>query len=341
MKGTRLHDRHRIHLDVVDNGLPLLPHVPVFHPVPALAGLVHFEVFVLDVVDVCVSKVKRFSAHDRDDILAMVERGLVAPASLARRFADAIEDYTGPAEEEDFLRYNANLHRVQRDMLGVEASGSSPPRVDGGPLLSGRGAPRRGSQPRRAHRAALYTDLVLASANAAARTILQALMATKTYQYQSDFAKAYVAQGEARALLHVLKARGIRGARARARAHHDLHRTSRCSTAGARKGPATAKSRNRRRRRVAIPGSGPDHYREWGAWRIRSLRVSDIYRGANWKLVSDGEVPDDMADWEIQPCTVFTAAEDWVVYSALYVSGDERVRAAVVVKEVGSGGFMG
>ena len=121
-QGTRLHDRHRIYLDVVDNALPLLPHVPLYHPVPALAGLAHFEVLVLDVVDVCVSKVKRFSAHDRDDILAMVERGLVDPASLARRFADAIEDYTGPAEEEDFRRYNANLHRVQRDMLGVETS---------------------------------------------------------------------------------------------------------------------------------------------------------------------------------------------------------------------------
>jgi hypothetical protein len=58
-------------------------------------------------------------------------------------------------------------------------------------------------------RAALYIDLVLASATEAARTILKALMASKTYEYQSDFAKAYVAQGEARALLGVLKARGI------------------------------------------------------------------------------------------------------------------------------------
>jgi hypothetical protein len=62
-------------------------------------------------------------------------------------------------------------------------------------------------------RAALYTDLVLVAASDAARTILKALMASKTYQYRSDFAKAYVAQGEARgearALLHVLKARGL------------------------------------------------------------------------------------------------------------------------------------
>jgi hypothetical protein len=66
-------------------------------------------------------------------------------------------------------------------------------------------------------RAKLYVDLVLASVHEAARGILEALMANRNYEYQSDFAKRYVAQGrdegraegEARALLKVLKARGI------------------------------------------------------------------------------------------------------------------------------------
>jgi hypothetical protein len=66
-------------------------------------------------------------------------------------------------------------------------------------------------------RAKLYADLVLLSVGEAARAILEALMASGTYEYQSDFARRYVAQGEAQgeakgrahALLTVLAARGI------------------------------------------------------------------------------------------------------------------------------------
>src|SRR5271163_152248 len=68
-------------------------------------------------------------------------------------------------------------------------------------------------------RARFYGDLVLNSLNEAARRALEAMM--KGYEYQSDFAKKYVAQGRdegrvegraeeaARALLTVLRARGL------------------------------------------------------------------------------------------------------------------------------------
>jgi hypothetical protein len=56
-------------------------------------------------------------------------------------------------------------------------------------------------------RARFYGDLVLSSLNEAARQALEAMM--KGYEYQSDFAKKYVAEGEARALLAVLRARSI------------------------------------------------------------------------------------------------------------------------------------
>jgi hypothetical protein len=74
-------------------------------------------------------------------------------------------------------------------------------------------------------RAALYNDVVLMSLRAAARTIFEDLMANGTYQYKSDFAKRYVAQGRkegreegraegeaagrALAVLAVLGARGV------------------------------------------------------------------------------------------------------------------------------------
>jgi len=72
-----------------------------------------------------------------------------------------------------------------------------------------------------AERVALYNDIALTSLRAAARAIFEDLMANGTYQYKSDFAKRYVAQGrtegeargEARgrafAVLAFLNARGV------------------------------------------------------------------------------------------------------------------------------------
>jgi hypothetical protein len=65
--------------------------------------------------------------------------------------------------------------------------------------------------------ASLYADIVLATLPEATRHYLEALMALGTYEYQSDFARRYFAQGktegktegEAAALLAVLAARGI------------------------------------------------------------------------------------------------------------------------------------
>jgi hypothetical protein len=60
-------------------------------------------------------------------------------------------------------------------------------------------------------RAKLYYDLVYNSLNDAARRALEAMM--KGYEYQSDFAKKYVAQGRteeaAHNLLTVLRVRGF------------------------------------------------------------------------------------------------------------------------------------
>ncbi len=70
-------------------------------------------------------------------------------------------------------------------------------------------------------RARLYADLVLLSVDEAARAILEALMASGNYEYQSDFARRYVAEGvaqgraqgeakgRAHAVLSVLSARRI------------------------------------------------------------------------------------------------------------------------------------
>jgi hypothetical protein len=60
----------------------------------------------------------------------------------------------------------------------------------------------------------LYSDLILAAVSEAARTELEKLMTSGNYEFQSDFAKKYLAKGEAtgeaKALLAVLEARGLR-----------------------------------------------------------------------------------------------------------------------------------
>jgi hypothetical protein len=55
----------------------------------------------------------------------------------------------------------------------------------------------------------LYTDLVFTVLPAAARDCLEEFMTTTTHQYQSDFARRYFSQGEAKAVLAILDARGV------------------------------------------------------------------------------------------------------------------------------------
>lgn len=78
--------------------------------------------------------------------------------------------------------------------------------------------------------ALLYSDIVLAALPVAAQHFLEALMTTRTYEYQSDFARRHRSQGRAEAkvmaVLAVLDTRGIDvpdDARARITECSDLH----------------------------------------------------------------------------------------------------------------------
>lgn len=119
-KGTDVAVRHRHYIDIVANGIPFLLQAPLWHPVPEISGqLSHFALFALDIVDVVVSKLKRFSALDQSDIDAMIDRDLVPHDRLLERFRDAADIFSGDARAEDLPKYVANLHRVERDMLDV------------------------------------------------------------------------------------------------------------------------------------------------------------------------------------------------------------------------------
>lgn len=118
--GSRVAQRHRMYLEIVSSGLPFLPQSPHWHPLPELNPLLkHLTIEVLDVVDVVVSKLKRFSASDADDVRAMTESGLVEHRRLIERFRSAVDVYGGDARADDLPKYVRNLHRVERDHLGV------------------------------------------------------------------------------------------------------------------------------------------------------------------------------------------------------------------------------
>ena len=120
---TELARRHRLYVDVVRSVLPFMPARPVCHPMAGLAGrLRHFEVEVVDVVDIVVSKLKRFHGDDAGDIEAMVDGGHVSHAALVRRFRLAAERFADDARAEELPRYVRNLHQVERDLFGVDPS---------------------------------------------------------------------------------------------------------------------------------------------------------------------------------------------------------------------------
>jgi len=120
-RDSALRTRHRIYIDIVTAAMPFLPQVPQWNSMPKLsAPLRHFEVEVLDVVDVIVSKLKRFNANDVSDIEAMVDRDLVPHDVLIDRFRLAVDGFSMDARAAEIPQYVKNLHRVERDIYAID-----------------------------------------------------------------------------------------------------------------------------------------------------------------------------------------------------------------------------
>jgi hypothetical protein len=119
-KGTALAYRSRVYIEIVGSGVPFLPQSPKWHPV-AIAGMSDtLAVEALDVVDVVVSKLKRFHGDDRADVEAMISRKLVPHELLIERFRSAVDVWADGAAADDLPRYVRNLHQVERDMFVVD-----------------------------------------------------------------------------------------------------------------------------------------------------------------------------------------------------------------------------
>lgn len=110
--------KYRMYIDIVAAGLPFLPQAPICHSLTDLnTELVHLELEVLDVVDVVVSKLKRFHADDRRDILAMVDLDLLDNDLFVERFRAAIDYFSMDARAGDLPDVVKNFHHVQYEML--------------------------------------------------------------------------------------------------------------------------------------------------------------------------------------------------------------------------------
>jgi hypothetical protein len=119
-KGTELHRRHKLYIDIVSGGVPFLPQGPRWIRLELHPPLSHFDAAFLDVVDVVVSKLKRFSANDRSDIAAMIERDLVPHDLLVSRFSSAVKWFEMDARApQELPKYIRNLNQIERDELGV------------------------------------------------------------------------------------------------------------------------------------------------------------------------------------------------------------------------------
>jgi hypothetical protein len=120
---SELYERHRIYIDVVSRGIPFLPQVPLCHLQADLnRELTRFEVEVLDLVDVVVSKLKRFNSNDQSDIRAMADMGLIDHPRLVERFRAAVDIFSHDARADDLPEYIRNLNRIERDDLLVPES---------------------------------------------------------------------------------------------------------------------------------------------------------------------------------------------------------------------------
>jgi hypothetical protein len=114
--------RHKLYIEFVGGGLPFLPPSPVWCDPPGLGTLEHFQILTLDIVDVVVSKLARFSAIDVSDIEAMVSRDLVPHDKLIERFRAAMNGFEMDARADRLPRFIERLHEVERDIFGIECT---------------------------------------------------------------------------------------------------------------------------------------------------------------------------------------------------------------------------
>lgn len=117
-RGTDIHKQSRVYIDIVTPALLFLPQKAVFHPLHGLS-LKNFRIKVLDITDVVISKLIRYSNDDANDIRAMAEKNHLDHSKLVARFEATADKFITDARADEMPRYLANFRKVERDILDV------------------------------------------------------------------------------------------------------------------------------------------------------------------------------------------------------------------------------
>ena len=90
-------DTRTVYFDPAYNETFALLHEDAHHDAMRLPldGVKGVNVFVLTPIDLAVSKLSRFAAIDREDILALAKAGLISAKDLRRRAEEALPGYVG------------------------------------------------------------------------------------------------------------------------------------------------------------------------------------------------------------------------------------------------------
>ncbi len=98
----------------------MLPAQALWHPHDLF--LSNFEIRILDLADVAVSKLKRWNADDREDIRAMIEGDHLERRHFLSRFQEVIERYRSDGRA-DLLRVMAQrFNQAEEDWFGVDGT---------------------------------------------------------------------------------------------------------------------------------------------------------------------------------------------------------------------------
>lgn len=106
-------------LDMVSPSVPMMPADPLWHD-DFSHRLQNFDIQCLDVADVLVSKLKRFSKRDQDDVQEMIVGGHVEHERMLSRFLSVIERYRFSARAADLEEMAVRFNQVERDMFLVD-----------------------------------------------------------------------------------------------------------------------------------------------------------------------------------------------------------------------------
>lgn len=114
--------RHGLFIELVPQGMPFLPQRPRYLTPPGLEALSVIRVQALHPIEVAISKLKPFRAHDAADIADLARQNRLPHEEFLARFKSAVELAELSARKDELPEIIKRFHQVERDHLGAGPS---------------------------------------------------------------------------------------------------------------------------------------------------------------------------------------------------------------------------